>query len=666
MSRSNNNGSNGSNGNNGNNGRSNNNSSATTAAAFRQRRHLRFVLFAVLLSLLVGVGLGGAIFGAMSFCNVNYDVLDDHHVVVPSDVDVRDVDAADVEMLGGEGDDAPDDAAFTDDGADARWLPRHACRLHPPGSGCWSLAEDADAYAGAHSYVARTRDVVGSNLAEISWTVIAGPDGGVLGFAAFASVYSPRDVLEFSVDDVLKVVMTVPSVDWEQHYVGIGPGKHTVKWRLVKDLLGSSSNHTNDLVLPDGYQGYAKIDAITYVDRQVHASTTEAAELSPATATTTSPAVIVAPLATAAAPLAATLITSEAPLITSEVPEAATVEVLATTETPTATEPPPPHVEAKATTTDAAFAIESNSVHTGIDGEIEIAPFVIESHSVHTGVDGEIETESTIASEVPEAATVEVPMTTEASTATEPPPPHVEAKATTTNAAFAIESHSLHTGIDGEIEIATFAIESHSVHTGIYGDIETESPLKEIALEPFGLKLFLDSADANYDEETFKRITGEHLMHSFRAHGYVAEGVQLAVLGHERRLSSENNPAVAADPISLNDVWQYPVYKLMLGGVLQFLTDDAKKAPSEVNTNVIVEESFSAERSTSYVELLQESGIGVDKAIFVAPDSQPEALDHAVIAFVIITLALVLLFEAARRQVGLFVSHLSLHFSHLS
>ena len=108
MSRSNNNGSNGSNDGNGNNGRSHNNSSATTAAAFRQRRHSHFVLFAVLLSLLVGVGLGGAIFGAMSFCNVNYDVLDDHHVVVPSDVDVRDVDAADVEMLGEEEDDAPD------------------------------------------------------------------------------------------------------------------------------------------------------------------------------------------------------------------------------------------------------------------------------------------------------------------------------------------------------------------------------------------------------------------------------------------------------------------------------------------------------------------------------------------------------------------------------
>ncbi|KAL3807700.1 hypothetical protein ACHAXA_003527 [Cyclostephanos tholiformis] len=69
---------------------------SSNIATFRQRH---FVLFAVSLSLLVGISIGGALFGFASFCNVNYDVLDNHHLVVPAGVNVKD---AGVAIRGGE------------------------------------------------------------------------------------------------------------------------------------------------------------------------------------------------------------------------------------------------------------------------------------------------------------------------------------------------------------------------------------------------------------------------------------------------------------------------------------------------------------------------------------------------------------------------------------
>jgi hypothetical protein len=60
--------------------------SSNVSASFRQKH---FVLFAISLSLLVGISIGGALFGLKSFCNLNYDVLDEHHLVVPANVDVR-------------------------------------------------------------------------------------------------------------------------------------------------------------------------------------------------------------------------------------------------------------------------------------------------------------------------------------------------------------------------------------------------------------------------------------------------------------------------------------------------------------------------------------------------------------------------------------------------
>ncbi len=133
-----------------------------------------------------------------------------------------------------------------------------------------------------------------------------------------------------------------------------------------------------------------------------------------------------------------------------------------------------------------------------------------------------------------------------------------------------------------------------------------------IAIEPFGLKLVANSAEAKYDEEMVTLVTEEHLIHSFRTQGYVVEGLKLMVLERERRLFSEHNP-MATDPISLRYLEQYPVHELIYGGVLHFATD-AEKKPSKEDMEIIIQKSFSGERSTYYVELLQEKGIEVDKA----------------------------------------------------
>ena len=65
---------------------------SSNIATFRQRH---FILFAVSL----GISIGGALFGFASFCNVNYDVLDSHHLVIPAGVNVKD---AGVAIRGGE------------------------------------------------------------------------------------------------------------------------------------------------------------------------------------------------------------------------------------------------------------------------------------------------------------------------------------------------------------------------------------------------------------------------------------------------------------------------------------------------------------------------------------------------------------------------------------
>jgi hypothetical protein len=138
--------------------------------------------------------------------------------------------------------------------------------------------------------------------------------------------------------------------------------------------------------------------------------------------------------------------------------------------------------------------------------------------------------------------------------------------------------------------------------TGFEEDSLPSTGGNTVTLEPFGLRLVANSAEANYDEEMVTRVTQEHLTHSFRTKGYALKGLQLMVLEHERRLLSKHRY-----------LGQVPEYEVIYGGVLLFPTDSGKM-PSEEDMKIIVQESFSGERLNYYIELLQEKGIGVNRA----------------------------------------------------
>jgi hypothetical protein len=126
-----------------------------------------------------------------------------------------------------------------------------------------------------------------------------------------------------------------------------------------------------------------------------------------------------------------------------------------------------------------------------------------------------------------------------------------------------------------------------------------------VALEPFGLRLVTESADSIYDEDTVTRITEEHLIHSFRTQGYDVEGLKLMIL------EPNNRRILLVAGASVRRLEQ--AYELIYGGVMHFPTG-VTDVPSEKDTTKTVQESFSGERSTYYVQLLSESGVEVSKA----------------------------------------------------
>jgi len=238
------------------------------------------------------------------------------------------------------------DVEFSDDGDDALGL------LYSNGGNSddasWSLVSDQDAFFGTHSYIAYTQDIQArQGSAEISWTIIAGADGGILSFAAFASVFAPHDVLEFTVNDVPQVLITTPSTSgWETHYIKIDPGKHYCKWRLVKNVPGLSDNVMNDVDVPDGYQGFVKLDYIKFSD---HELPYDPADFTTSTSTTTTSTTTTT---TEATELPTT--TTEEPQVTSTNTEASTTTTTTTEEpttTATTTEEPTTTKEPTTTTT---------------------------------------------------------------------------------------------------------------------------------------------------------------------------------------------------------------------------------------------------------------------------------------------------------------------------
>jgi hypothetical protein len=157
----------------------------------------------------------------------------------------------------------------------------------------FKLLPDVDAYAGSKSFVAHTGAIDASQgSAEMSWEVYIGPDGGVISFVAFASLYAPQDVCEFSIDDVPQVVIATPSDEWEAHHVSVDAGKHELKWKLIKNVSGLNADTINDVDVPSDYQGYVKVDGIHLEDNSLPRDADEevlvaSAEEVPDTTTTT-------------------------------------------------------------------------------------------------------------------------------------------------------------------------------------------------------------------------------------------------------------------------------------------------------------------------------------------------------------------------------------------
>ena len=190
------------------------------------------------------------------------------------------------------------DVIFSDDGIDTKSLLYNIGEMAPPASGgrSWSLIHDTNAFLGTHSYIAYTEDISTSSgnygYTELSWTILAGPTGGIMSFATFASVYAPHDVLEFSVDGIPEVLFTIPSDSWEQTYIQVEPGRHIMKWKLIKNVAKLDEDVMNEVEVPEDYQGYVKVDGIMYLDNQVHYDNAAAAaeEEEEETSTTTTEA----------------------------------------------------------------------------------------------------------------------------------------------------------------------------------------------------------------------------------------------------------------------------------------------------------------------------------------------------------------------------------------
>ncbi|KAL7494329.1 hypothetical protein ACHAWT_003069 [Skeletonema menzelii] len=134
----------------------------------------------------------------------------------------------------------------------------------------FELLPDINAFVGSKSFVARTEAIDAlQGSAEMSWEVYIGPDGGVISFAAFASLYAPHDVCEFSIDGVPQVIIATFSDEWETHQVFVDAGKHELTWKLVKNFAGLDKSIIDDADVPSDYQGYVKLDGINLEDNSI-------------------------------------------------------------------------------------------------------------------------------------------------------------------------------------------------------------------------------------------------------------------------------------------------------------------------------------------------------------------------------------------------------------
>jgi hypothetical protein len=207
----------------------------------------------------------------------------------------------------------------------------------------FKLLPDFEAYSGSKAYVAFTEAIdVPQGSADMSWTVYVGPEGGVISFASFASLYTPLDVCEFAIDGVPQVVIATPSDEWEVHHVSVDPGKHVLTWKLIKNVSGLDEAIINDVDVPADYKGYVKIDGIKLEDNSVPGADEEvvaaASEQIPDTTTTTATRTpITTTTTTTEATTTTTTTTTEEPTTTTAATTTATTEEPTNTTTTTTT-----------------------------------------------------------------------------------------------------------------------------------------------------------------------------------------------------------------------------------------------------------------------------------------------------------------------------------------
>ncbi|KAL9186578.1 hypothetical protein ACHAXT_005816 [Thalassiosira profunda] len=124
-------------------------------------------------------------------------------------------------------------------------------------------------------------------------------------------------------------------------------------------------------------------------------------------------------------------------------------------------------------------------------------------------------------------------------------------------------------------------------------------------LEPFGVRLSASKSQPRYDEAAVQAVTRGHLIHSFRAKDWEAEGLDLMVLAEEDQRRLEAGPIARL-------LSGRPEFELVFGGVLHF--PPMADVPTAEQTKQIVAASFQGERLEYYVELLREAGLDIEAA----------------------------------------------------
>jgi hypothetical protein len=134
------------------------------------------------------------------------------------------------------------------------------------------------------------------------------------------------------------------------------------------------------------------------------------------------------------------------------------------------------------------------------------------------------------------------------------------------------------------------------------------------AMEPFGLRFLSSKAQPIFDLDTVTTVTMEHLLHSFRTKGWDVNRLKLMLLDEEDEARIRGLRKLQGS---------FPVHELVFGGILYFKT--TSEMPSEDEMTFITEESFTGDRLSYFVDLLQEKGMDVSSASWghLATSSEP-------------------------------------------